>query len=171
MTLANDAYGHVQNELEIDPNCLDEEWLTQAPLYWRYAKALAGEKESLDRAKRRLSVLIAETERKIRKDPESFGISKVTEGAIKAAITVDKEVGNLEDSIIEINHDVNVLGAAVASLDHRKRALTDLVQLHMCSYYAEPKAPDLRTAQSIEKAKQKEVDEKIRKRKEVRNKE
>ena len=43
--------------------------------------------------------------------------------------------------MISTKHKVDVLQVVVDALDHRKKALENLVTLHGMSYFASPKAP------------------------------
>ena len=129
-----------ERDFEIDRYKLDDEWVKQPNLYRTYAEALAEAKKAYDEAKNDLSVIRADTELKIRKDPESCGLSKVTEGVIKSALDVQEDVREAEQAVIDARHAVGILEAAVGALDHRKRALSDLVSLHLADYFSKPVA-------------------------------
>jgi len=127
--------------LEIDPLRLDEEWLGQPKQRQVFGELLADAQLELDTAKANLSVAQAETDREIREDPESYGVAKVTENSVATAVTVHPAVKVAVKKMNEARHRVNVLQAAVDGLEHRKRALTQLVELHGQDYYATPKMP------------------------------
>lgn len=126
---------------QIDRNCLDDEWVSQPDLYRRYATAAADAKQAHEEAKNDSSVVRAQVERDIRSDPEKFGIGKVTEGAIKTAIEVDDRCREAGEAEIEARHRYDVLSAAVGALDHKRSALSNLVQLHSADYFSQPTAP------------------------------
>ena len=128
------------SDFQIDPYCLDEEWVKQPDTFRKYSEALAEAKRDFEEAKNRLAVVRAETDLTVRKKPSKYGLDKLTEGVIKAAVEIDEGVVKAEADVVEARYEVNLLEAAVGSLDHRKRALSDLVSLHLADYYSKPVA-------------------------------
>jgi len=128
-------------ELEIDPNQLDIEWLRQPKLYFKYAQEAASAREQVDTVKLQLDITLAQVMQEVRSNPEGFGIAKVTEAAIDAAVKQDKRVITKQQKLIEEKNNAEVLRAAVDSFDQRKCALENLVKLHLGSYFAGPKEP------------------------------
>lgn len=126
--------------IEIDPLALDEEWQDQPRRYLKYARRLADARLEADRAKNALEVCRADCELDIRNDPAKFEIQKATEATIAAATACHDDVKAAQEELLQRRHDVQILEAAVEALQHRKRALENLVQLHMSSYYAAPRA-------------------------------
>jgi len=127
--------------LEIDQLRLDEEWLNQPRQRQVWGELLADAQLAYDEAKSYLEVIKAETDREIREDPDGYGVLKVTETAVANAVTVYPAVKIATKKMNEAKHKVNVLQAAVDGLEHRKRALTELVELHGQDYYSVPKMP------------------------------
>lgn len=126
--------------LDIDINQLDVEWLKQPKLYERYAERLADAKRDLEIAKSELEVTRAELDQDIRDRPDAYDLGKVTEPAIANVILTEKEYRRSRKKVIECKHFVDVLDAMVTALDHRKKALENLVFLHGQSYFASPRA-------------------------------
>ena len=122
------------SDFQIDRFRLDDEWVKQPDLYRRYAEALADARSEYDGRKNDLDVVRAEIELKIRENPGYYGLDKVTEGVIKAAVEVQELVKEAENDVVQARHKVGILEAAVGALDHRKRALSDLVSLHLADY-------------------------------------
>ena len=143
--------------LEIDRNGLDEEWENQPKLAFKYSEILADAKEQLDAKRDELAVLEAELALKIRADPEEFGIEKPTEKAIEHLITVDEDVIRLKGDIRAAKHRVDVVSGVCNSLEHRKRALENLVQLWLSSYFAEPRAPDVVSREVLDEHRKKKA--------------
>lgn len=127
--------------LEIDPLRLDEEWIQQPKQRQVWGELLADAQLEYDTAKSQLDVIRAETDRDVREDPESYGVGKVTETSIAAAIVTHPAVKLAVKRLHEARHKVNVLQASVDGLEHRKRALTLLVELHGQDYFATPTMP------------------------------
>src|SRR6185369_66865 len=75
----------------------------------------------------------------IRERPSHYGIMKVTIDAVEAVITEEETYQQAKQDLIASEYKVDMLEAAVKALDHRKKALENLVYLHGQSYFAEPR--------------------------------
>jgi hypothetical protein len=139
----------------IDEMALNKEWLGQADLYYSYASQLAEARLALDEAKREADVIEADLSLQIREDPEQFDCPKVTESAIKEVVKLQEEFQDSRVSVNDAQHKVNLLQAAVTALDHRKRALEKLVDLHGTNYFSEPHARSDGGKEFIEQQKKK----------------
>ena len=62
---------------------------------------------------------------------------------------------------VKTKHELDIARAASIALDHKKRALQNLVQLHGQNYFAGPKIP--RTMKQIQEDKEKRVYERMKK--------
>jgi len=137
---------------DIDEHNLDREWVEQPSLYFKWARKVADARMVLDEAKAEVDVTKAEVSRLIRDDPEDFGLEKVTEAAVTAAIPEHPDMMRAVKALSKAKHDVDIYQAAVNALDHRKRALEKLVDLHGQNYFSSPKAPDQDSAASLEES-------------------
>lgn len=137
---------------EIDEHNLDREWVKQPSLYFTWARKLADARQDLDEAKAKVDVTKAEVSRAIRDDPEDHGLEKVTEAAVTAAIPEHPDMIRAVKELSKARHKVDVYQAAVNALDHRKRALEKLVDLHGQNYFSTPRAPDAESAEALEEA-------------------
>jgi len=124
--------------LKIDELRLDKECLRQPELYFQFAEELADAKRDLDEAQTDLKVIEAELALDIRKDPESYKLDKVTEASVAAAIPLQKEYKDQQVIVRKKRHRVDVLTGAIVALEHKKRSLTLLVNLHGQNYFADP---------------------------------
>lgn len=134
----------------IDPNELDREWVRQPGLYHKYATDLADARREFEQAKTQLEIAAADVDSVIRSKPEKFGIEKVTEAAVKAAVLASREYKAATDAVHNARHAVDVLQAAVTTLDHRKKALENLVDLRLANYFSEPRAGSPRAREHME---------------------
>jgi DNA repair ATPase RecN len=123
----------------IDPNALDREWIAQPALYHEYATKLADAKRAAEQAKTAVDVVWATVETAVRETPAKYGIEKVTEAAVKAAVSTHRKYAAAIQAAIDAKHAVDILQAAVNTLDHRKRALENLVDLRLADYFSEPR--------------------------------
>jgi len=127
--------------LDIDKNLLDDEWINQPKLYFKWAVQLEDAREDLDNAKADFDLVKAEVDLAIRNDPNKYDLpDKITEKMIAAAVPVQPEYEEAQKVFFLTKHQVGVLQAAVTALDHRKKALEKLVDLHGQKYFASPRA-------------------------------
>jgi hypothetical protein len=124
--------------LEIDRDNLHVEWLRQAKVFGEWAAKLADKKGELDIVESRLDVVVAELDRSIRSHPDRYDIVKVSEDAIKKTILLQEAHQKATARVNRVRHEVAVIDAYVKALDHKKKALENLVVLWMNDYFAEP---------------------------------
>ncbi len=130
-----------EQDVSIDETALDVEWLQQANLMYKYARYHAETKKALDEAKERLDFIKAKLEMDIRANPETYGLSKVTESAVASTILLQPEYQEASKKYIEARYENDVASAAVRAIDQKKTALENLVKLLSVSYFAGPSAP------------------------------
>ena len=124
---------------DLDKNALDEEWVQQVKLYHAAAERLADARRDWEHAQAEAKIAAAEVGKEARDFPLKYGLEKVTEPGIKEAITLSKKSRDAELAAIEAQHAYDVCKAEVETLDHRKHALQNLVQLRLADYFAEPR--------------------------------
>lgn len=137
-----------KDELDIDKNQLDIEWEKQPTLMRDWCITLADATLAMDRAKDRMALVEADLDQAIRLQPDKYGIGKLTEKAIEQAISSSLEREKAADAYYKSKHVVGVAQAMVNALEHRKRALTCLVDLHQSGYFAS-KAPSRGRARGV----------------------
>ena len=132
-------------DLSIDKTSLDQEWVEQPALYFKWAKAAADANSDLDRAKSRLELVEAELASSIRGNPSDYGMDKATDKSVDAAVPLQPEYQSAVRKVNEAKHSLAVANAAVNALEHRKRALSLLVELWIREYYTADSSPKPRT--------------------------
>jgi hypothetical protein len=131
-----------EQDIKIDPDNLDVEWLNQPSLFMQYSKHLAQMRKEVDESRQDLDIKKAEVDRKIRENPEAYGIEgKVTEGAIQSAILTEEEFQDAQKKYLEVKYEMDMAQGAVNAFNQRKEALENLVKLHGMSYFAGPQMP------------------------------
>jgi len=123
----------------INRNRLDEEWLGQAEAMHRAGIALAAAEQAEREAKVELEITKAETETAIRKDPAAFGLYKVTDASAKASVLTNAACQTAEETLNKASYEVAICRSAVRALEHRKKALENLVILFRSDYWSDPK--------------------------------
>lgn len=123
---------------EIDPEKLDEQWFRFAREYFDLACQLADARADYERAKARRDVVVAELDRDIRADPDTFGVAKITEPVVEKTVLLQKKYHQADKDVIITKHSVDIMHAAVEAMDAKKKGLENAVQLRLAGYYAEP---------------------------------
>lgn len=153
-----------QEEFDIlRPNkyLLDEEWVNQPKMVFDYIVQLEAAREKMDEAKTEMELVYAECDKSIRANPNKYDLpDKLTETLIKNTIMMQSEYQKAREDLSSIKHKVGVLGAAVTAMEHRKKALENLVILHSQNYFSTPKAHSENTKQVVEEM----TDERLKKR-------
>lgn len=137
---------------EIDLARLEEHWVEHPKLYQQYADMLAQAKKKQDEANRLFELAEADAKMTVRKNPAKYGVTKLTDGAVKEVYV---KVRAYQDALLAVNkakHRVDVLVAAINSLEHRKRALENLVTLFGQNYFSRPQVSKAANSKFLEDA-------------------
>lgn len=130
-----------ENEIRIEEDALDLEWLNQPSLMLSVTREQAQTMEVEDRAKENLELVKAELDMEIRSDPDAFGITKLTEATVSAAILASEKYQEASDRYLNAKFENKVAIGAVKAFEQRKDALENLVKLHGQQYFAGPSIP------------------------------
>lgn len=155
-------YLNYAEDVKIDPDALDVEWLGQPELMRKYAKHSADTKRAMDEAKERFEIGRARIEMDIRSDPAAYGLSKATEASIQSMILLQKEYQELSREYQEARYENDVAIAVVRAVDQRKTALENLVRLLSASYFAGPQTPRDLYQENLENLKRKNENSKVK---------
>ncbi len=112
-------------DLEVDIDNIIEQWAQQPTLYLSYGLLLSTLIKKRSKLRQKLT-------RKIMKNPDEYGLTKVSDAAIERVLAMD-------DEIMEMNYEVDNHNWAVKSFEHRKKALEYEAQLLQGGFHAEPK--------------------------------
>ena len=140
-----------EDDIVIDDQALDVEWLEQPRRMVQYCKIAAETHRQMDLAKENLEFVRATIERAVRGAPSDYGVVAgsrgITEDSIKAAIQVHAEYLIASKAYLDAKYESEVANGAVRAFDHRKTALENLVRLLGLSYFAGPSVPHDLTAE------------------------
>ncbi len=155
--------------LHIDKNLLDEEWVNQPKLYFEYASELALARQELEEAKAEFDVVKAETDFNIRSNPADYELpEKTTEVMIGKAVILTEEYADAQKAVFTAKHRVDILSGAQTALDHRKKALENLVELHGRNYFSSPRAKSEIAKEVVEDIENQKIRTRNKKRKKRR---
>jgi hypothetical protein len=130
-----------EKDMRIDETSLDVEWLNQASLFMKYARYSAEARRKVDEEKQALDIIKAGIDKQMRETPEKFGIEKITEGAITAAILTVRQYQTAYQKFLDAKYEADMASSAVQAMNQRKDALENLVRLAGQSYFAGPSIP------------------------------
>lgn len=128
-------------DITIDPEALDVEWLRQAALTFKYTAHAAQTRADMDYAREKLDLQRAELDKKIRNSPEAYGITKMTEGALQSVVLANKDYQYAAQLYNNARFENEMAQAAIRAIQDKKTALENLVRLHASNYFAGPKVP------------------------------
>lgn len=138
----SDATNNARSVVQIDELNLDKECIRLPSDYLKYAHLSVNAKTKVDEIDNRLKVDQAELTKDIRANPTNYGIDKVTESAISAAVLSDVGYQRGMISLLKAQHEAKLAEAVVWALEHKKRSLTLLVELHGLGYFSSPKVSE-----------------------------
>ena len=150
-----------EQDVSIDEDSLDTEWLEQPRLMLKYSRFLSQTRAELEKAKERMEITKAELDKEVRTDPESYGLAKITEGAVQSAITTSERFQKAQEKYREAQYNVNMAQSAVKAVDGKKDALENLVRLYGQQYFAGPQVPRDLSKEWEEKQRQKQGNTKV----------
>ena len=128
-----------QEDLKIDKNALDEEWLRQPSLFAFYSEQAIEAEDERDRVNEKMTLIEAQLGSAIRKNPHEFGIhDKVTEGAIKEIIIQHPTKIEVTSAHLDAVKKAKILSVAKIAFDHKKKALEKLTDLFLQNYWSRP---------------------------------
>lgn len=123
--------------LEIDKLRLDDEWVGQPLQVYTWSKKAADAQHELDSAKADMELTYAETDKSVRDTPGDYGIEKLTNEVVTQTVLADSGYQATVKKVNKAKHNLGLIQAVVNALEHRKRALSMLVDLYTKDYYAD----------------------------------
>lgn len=122
----------------IDEHALDKECIRLPSDYLKFAHLSAEAKRDVNEAENELAVVKADLQKKIRSKPDRYGIDKITETAITSEILLQQEYKDAEENLSVAKYRYEMAQAVVWAMEHKKRSLTLLVDLHGAGYFSSP---------------------------------
>lgn len=123
--------------VQIDELRLNKECVRLPSDYLKAAHQAADSRRDVEDRKNDLEVIEADLCKHIRTTPGKYGLEKVTESAIKEILVLQPEYKEAQGLLIKAKHRQDLDQALVSALEHKKRALSMLVDLHGMSYFNE----------------------------------
>lgn len=140
-----------KEDIKIDENHLEKEWIEQASLYLYYAEAAAEASYEKDKRKSMLEFSYSKLYADVKEHWSNYFETKPTEPACKEWIITQKSYQKAEKLFIKATKRANILLNVKTAFDHRKKALENLVSLRIGGFYSEPSSKPLRNARQVQK--------------------
>lgn len=128
-------------DVNIDESALDVECLAQPRLMLKYGQASARASKAADLAKEALEVVKAELDEGMRKDPDKYGLAKVTDAVVAQAILKHERYIEANHDFIQAKYEASMARVGSTAIDARKDSLEYLIKLHGQQYFAGPSVP------------------------------
>ncbi len=131
-----------QNDIRINENALDVEFLRQPELALQYGIHWAEKQKELTKAEEHVKITTAELVREANENPEVLGGSKATIANVEAYYRTHPDHIAAKERWITAQYEANVADIARKEIGlSRKAALQALIELHNASYFAGPSVP------------------------------
>lgn len=125
-----------RTRLPIRPDALELMCVDQPVLYDEIGQLVTEWQAEAKTATERLGFVKADQSSKIRTNPQNFGVSKITEGAVESAVLLTKEYSDVSKDLIDTEKILGYLRVLQEALNHRKSSLNNLVELWCKDYYS-----------------------------------
>ena len=125
-----------EKELELDLYKLDEGWLDLPMISFKWGQKSVEVEMDARNIKIQLEQLRATIDGRMRENPAEYGIQKVTEATITAAITIHPEVMKLTKECNDRDKESKELKIMNLAIEAKRKALEGLTQLYSTGYFA-----------------------------------
>ena len=133
-------YAELQIHLAVHIQALHEDAESQAELAFRAGELAAELKAASKRGKLNVEAVEAATDREVRNDPSSFGLEKITETAVRSAVSADLRVVEAREASIEADKGADLASALSNAFEHRRSMLKIEVDLWVNNYWGDVEA-------------------------------
>lgn len=127
-----------KDDIKISIYQLDKAAIEQPDLYEEWSKKWADAVFERDKLKESLTVKKAEIDSLIRQSPNKFGWAQEkapTEVWINQKLTLNADIMNLNQLLIEAQYTVNIMASAKETIEHRGKAMSILTELYKGNYF------------------------------------
>jgi len=127
-----------ESDIKFNKYQLDEVCEKHASVYWYWANKLAEAKNALGDSEDKIKLVLAQREMFIRNNWDDSVQGKKTEDGVKATVASNNDVMEARKEVVNNQHEVNTLIAAVSAFEHRKGMIDNEVKLLIGGFYATP---------------------------------
>ena len=135
--MSNERIEELKEALAINTDDLITDCSHQAQLIMEITDIRADLALKAKQAKMIYDETCSTAEQQIRDNPDTFGISKITESAVKAAVVIHGDVHNTREQMLFADHKVDKVSAVVDGYHHRRSMLENETKLVLSGIYGE----------------------------------
>lgn len=158
-----------EEELIIDINALDEEWLHQPQLFMKYAELAAEAEAEAKKAHEKIKIIRSQLIKLAQSDPEKhISGGKATDKNVEAFYRDHEDHKKAKEEFIEAEYRRDLFTSAKSAFYQRKSSLENLVILHGQQYFAGPSVPR-EHGQAMKEKVEETKSERVARRKSVRS--
>lgn len=128
-----------------------------AVFYAEIASEGAELKAEVHRLKATLEIVRAEASAEIRVNPAEFGLDKITEAAVQAALNTHAAVIDAQDEYLSAQREYDEVSAVVTAFEHRRSMLNNEVQLHAADYWGTTQCAAIGDTDALREERVKEI--------------
>ncbi len=152
-----------KEDIKIDPEALDVEWLRQAELGGKYARNATRLRKLANLAEQKVKVIKAELIKRCNEDPKRItGKDKPNAADIEAYYRTHSKHKEAKEEWIEAVYEADMAELAQKEISYgRKAALEALVSLFTAQYFAGPVTPRNLSKEWIDSKRRERVDDSI----------
>ena len=146
-----DALESADEDLRLDPNALEENWMEQPQAYAVWSDRLAEARRLVDVAKEEAKAKEAAVGHELR-DTLRNTAQKVIESKLASEVLLDPRVRGAKAEVAKFQYLVHRLSGVVEALNHRRAALEGLGRLMSMEYWSPPRGRSMREVQQERRA-------------------
>jgi hypothetical protein len=139
--MKNKIENEYHDDVTIDDQQLDVEFLEQPKMVAKYMMLAAESKLAVSEAVEEVAIVKATLDRKIKADPGTYDVGKITIDSVMGAVTVHKKYRKAQKMLRKAQYRYQMAQGAVATIESRKSSLEGLTKLLGMDYFAGPATP------------------------------
>lgn len=124
--------------VSIDAGSLDKEWQDAPSRYMEVVEAQTDAQSMVDSLKDKLEVTEAVLANDIRKNPDKYGLVKLTDTMTKDLVASDPSLIEIRTQLLAAKKQASLLSGLATAMEHRRKALGYLVELFIRNYQSSP---------------------------------
>lgn len=126
----------IKKDKEIDLFNLDQNAAEQAGLIEEWGGRWVLAKKHKREAKRQLDLIRAQVDENIRKNPDMYGIEKITEAVISSKIILSEEYQIAMNQVLEAEYEEDIYSIAFQTIVDRGKMIEVEQRFHAAAYFA-----------------------------------
>lgn len=139
-----------RGQLSIDPDELEQECVGQPLLFCQIGELAAEARSDAKKAKEHVEFVKAKLKGEMRTNPKTYGLDKVTDKAVEAAVQAHPETQDAISDYVESSKAADALSILQTSAEQRRAMLKNLVELVVHRYFNSGDVSEIRGKRSAQ---------------------